>query len=302
MVLPGDIVMSTVRTISRFYLLRPDPELTDAMLYILGHYAKVHHITLYGVCMMSTHPHVVYGDDLGNGPAFIRDVHRNLANYVKVLRGWAGSVFEKRPSHVRLLTPEAILDKLGYTLANPVAAGAVQSAKQWPGLCTRVEQMGGKPIRVERPKRYFDPKGKMPAYVDVSFALPPQLVELYGVEGTRNAICESIAHHETAARAEIHGKGWRCLSAQACQRISPFRRAKAYEVFQSRNPTFATVGGGKEAFFAAVKSLRAFRQAYRQALHRWRCDDRSVTFPPGTWLMRILHNVITCPPGMPAPA
>jgi len=122
------------------------------------------------------------------------------------------------------------------------------------------------------------------------------------VEGARDAIRESIAQHEAAARAEIHRKGWRYLGAQACKVISPWRRAKAYEVFQSRNPTFATVGGGKEGFFSAVKSLRAFRHAYRQALQKWRNDDRSVTFPEGTWLMRILHNVVTCPLSQPAPS
>ena len=78
----------------------------------------------------------------------------------------------------------------------------------------------------------------------------------------------------------------------------PFKRAKAYEVFGDRAPTFATKNSGKSGFFAAVRELRAFRAAYRTAFEAWRQGVRDVVFPYGTWLMRVVHGV----PCLPAPA
>ena len=40
----------------------------------------------------------------------------------------------------------------------------------------------------------------------------------------------------------------------------------------------------------ALTQLRAFAEAYRRALQAWP-RDRSVVFPAGTYLMRVLHGV-----------
>jgi putative transposase len=296
---PGDVVLSTVRTVARFYLLRPCRELHDAILYVLGHYAELHGVVLHAACVMSTHIHLVYQDRLGLGPLFVRDVDRSVANLVKALHGWRGSVFQKAPNHVRLLTPDAIADKVGYVAANPVAAGAVRYARDWPGLNVRVSDIGRTTFRVKRPAFYFDPEGKMPGEVEVHFELPEPLVRLYGEEPARARLRDSVAEHEAAARAQVHEKGWSFLGADRCSKLSPYRRAKAYEVFGGRHPTFATKGGGRKAFLRAVAELRAFRRAYREALARWRRDDRAAIFPCGTFLMRVLHGV-TCVPWAPA--
>src|SRR6185436_1576738 len=45
-------------------------------------------------------------------------------------------------SGVRLLTRAAVVEKIAYTLANPVAAGLVWSAREWPGATVRVGDLG----------------------------------------------------------------------------------------------------------------------------------------------------------------
>ena len=288
---PGDIVFSTTRTVARFFLLRPDPELIQAVMYVLGHYAAKHGIVLYAACLMSTHLHLVYLDQYGHGPAFLRDAHRCIANVVKALRGWKGSVFEEDPNETRLLTPEAIADKIGYVMANPVAAGAVRYARDWPGLRSRIDELGRRTFVAERPNLYFDPNGEMPARTTLRFELPEGLLELHGEEGTRTVLEESLRRHEREARAEVRAKGWSFLGPERCLRISPYRRSKAYEVFGARNPTFATKGGGQEAFEQAVQKLRAFRRSYRERLQRWRAGDHVSAWPLGTYLMRALQGV-----------
>jgi len=104
-------------------------------------------------------------------------------------------------------------------------------------------------------------------------------------------------HHvrDKAARREVFAKGWTFTGAKSCLRVSPFKRAKAYEVLGDRTPSFATKGTGKAVFFAAVGELRAFRAAYREAFEAWRQGVREVVFPFGTWLMRVVHGARCLP-------
>ena len=62
-VVPGETIMVTARTVARFYLLRPDPQLNEALRYVLGYYANKHGLLLHAVCIMSTHVHLVAFDE-----------------------------------------------------------------------------------------------------------------------------------------------------------------------------------------------------------------------------------------------
>jgi hypothetical protein len=50
-----------------------------------------------------------------------------------------------------------------------------------------------------------------------------------------------------------------------------------------RNPTFSALT--RSRWLAAVKKLRAFRAAYREAYKTWRDGRWDVAFPLGTWWM-----------------
>ena len=135
----------TRRTVCRFYLLRPDRELNEAFLYCLAVAAAKFGILLHAVCVMSTHVHLVITDVRGVYPDFLQCLNRLFANVTKVLRGWGHEVFNGAgPSAVPLRTPGAIVDKSAYTIANPVACGAVKSHRDWPGFVTRVEDNTGR--------------------------------------------------------------------------------------------------------------------------------------------------------------
>ena len=55
-----------------------------------------------------------------------------------------------------LLNSEAIVKALAYLMANPVEAGAVRYAKEWPGAQTMPRDLGRRVIDVKRPEVYFD--------------------------------------------------------------------------------------------------------------------------------------------------
>jgi hypothetical protein len=66
-----------------------------------------------------------------------------LALCTKALRGWPEEVFNKKSTGVHaLLTPESIVESIAYLIANPVAAGAVRYARDWPGAQTLAAEVG----------------------------------------------------------------------------------------------------------------------------------------------------------------
>jgi len=52
-----------------------------------------------------------------------------------VLRKWEAPIWDhEKSSVVRLLTEQAMIEKLAYVAANPVKAGLVAHARDWPGI------------------------------------------------------------------------------------------------------------------------------------------------------------------------
>lgn len=290
-VAPALPVFITRRTVCRFYLLRPDRELTEGFLYCLAVAAAKYGVVLHAVCVMSTHIHLVITDTRGVYPDFLQCLNRLFANVTKVLRGWGHEVFNGAgPSAVILRTPGAIVDKSSYTIANPVACGAVKSHRDWPGFVTRVEDMGKLRRIVKRPARYFAPDGDMPETAELRIDLPRALVEIHGEEGARREIAQALEAKEKEARAKVRERGHVFLGADRVRKASPYKRAKEYEVFGALDPKWATKGGGKKAYLEEAERYRTFQNDYRVAWDRWVSGDRDALFPYGTWLMRVRHG------------
>ena len=296
---PALPIFITRRTVCRFYLLRPDRELTEGFLYCLAFAAEKFGVQVHAACVMSTHVHLVVTDVRGNYPDFLQCMNRLFANVTKVLRGWGHEVFNAAgPSAVILRTPGAIVDKAAYTIANPVACGAVRSHREWPGFVTRVSDMGQLRRVVKRPARYFDKDGRMPEEVELRLELPEALVELHGEDGARRLIAESLDAKERKARAEVRARKHVFLGADRVRKASPYKRAKSYEVFGALDPKWATTSGGKEAYLEEAQRYRTYQTEYRAAWERWTTGDREVVFPFGTWVMRVRHGA-RCEPAAP---
>jgi len=286
--------MVTRRTLRRTHLLRPDRDITALYTYCLAVLAPRYGILVHAVVLMSTHEHLVLTDTQGLLPRFLQELHRLVALGVKVLRKWEGAVWDhERTSVVELRTPQAVIEKLAYVMANPVAAGLVARAAQWPGIRTTPEQLGRASFTAGRPDYYFDQDNPFwPKTATLELTMPA-----LGMPDARlrEQVQQELAALELAARADVAAKGWRVLGSERLTTLSPYDRARSWEPLRGRNPTFAVGRGQREAFFEAVLELRAFRRAYRVALEHWRQGLRSVLFPVGTWLMRWLHRVETAP-------
>jgi hypothetical protein len=239
---------------------------------------------------MSTHEHLIVTDTAGQLPRFLQEFHRLLALGIKVLRKWEGAVWDhEKTSVVELLTGQAVIEKLAYVMANPVAAGLVHTASQWPGITTSPEQLGRGRWTAMRPDFYFD--GDNPAWPQVAaLSLTTPACDTHEPE-LRVMVAKELEHAEREARAGVSAKGWKVIGRDRVTRLCPYDRARSWEPLRSRNPTFAVGRGQREAVAQAVATLREFRRMYREAIERWRTGLRDAAFPVGTWLMCWLHAV-----------
>ena len=142
-VLQGTTYLVTRRCLGRRFLLRPDPALNELFRYCLARAAVAHGIELHAVTVMSNHYHLVLTDPRGVLPDFMRALNRQVAMGVKRLRNWDEVVWEPHVAYsaVALEGPQEVLDKVVYTLLNPVSAGLVRRPERYPGA-VRLSQVG----------------------------------------------------------------------------------------------------------------------------------------------------------------
>ncbi|WP_437893145.1 transposase [Sorangium sp. So ce124] len=288
---PGATYMITRRVLRRHLLLRPDAAITQLLVYALAVSAGRFGIEVHAFCAMSTHLHLVVTDVNGVLPRFLQFFHRIVALGTKVLRAWEGPVWDhEATSVVRLLTRAAVVEKIAYVLANPVAAGLVRHACEWPGAKVDVSELGCGVLRAARPVAYLDPENpQWPEEVTLPIALPPA-VEKDSIDDFRHSVAASLREHEAQAHAALQQQGRRFLGAERVSKISPYERVTSFEALGERNPTFAVGREQGDARRIAGAAVRAFRASYRGALERWRAGVRSVVFPAGTWWMRTFHG------------
>ena len=289
-VVPGTIYLITRRTQGRTLLFRPDSRVNKFYLYCLAIYAKRYGIEVHLVVLMSNHEHLVVTDRYGRLPDFLRDFHRAVALGVKIIHRWDGEVWDgAQTSCVELCTPKAIIEKLAYAMANPVEAGLVDNAENWPGIMVLPSELGIKTWTLERPDIFFDPDNpQWPTMVTLQLTMPQHYLSN---DELRSCVAMELEALRAAALARLLAEGRRVLGRAAILAISPKTRAKSWEAIRGRNPTFAVGRGQKAALLRAVKVLRTFRKKYHEALEKWRQGIRDVLFPSYTWMMSWLHRV-----------
>ena len=118
--LSPSLVFVTCRTIQGRFLFRPGPDFNDLFLGILGRAQRRHDMRICGVCVMSSHFHLLLVvDDARQLARFMRDLKSKLAREVNRLTGWRGTVFQRRYDMAVVTEEEAAqIDRLVYTLSH----------------------------------------------------------------------------------------------------------------------------------------------------------------------------------------
>jgi len=277
-VLPNQTYLVTRRCIGRRFLLRPDDALNNVFIYCLSLAAAKYSVQVHALSAMSNHYHLVLTDVEGVLPDFMAWLNRQLAKCIKRIRGWDEVVWEPNVTYsaVELSGPSEVLDKIAYTLLNPVSAGLVRSPDRWPGALSTLETLGRGTMIAKHPRIWF--KDSAPKEASVTLTTPPCFSD--GV-GYLRALGALLPNRISQIRAELRRQGRGFLGRTRVRKTVVTDRPSTKKPRFGRNPTFSALT--RSAWRAAVQKLRAFRLAYREAYRAWRGGARDVAFPVGTW-------------------
>ncbi len=294
-ILPGACHLVSRRCTQRIYLLRPSKAVEEVVLYCLAYAMAKTGVKVHAFVVMSNHLHLVVTDPYGKLPEFAHLLHRHIANALNARYGrwenfWAAGSY----SDVQLDTVADIARKILYTLLNPVEAGLVKRATQWPGLTSAGIPFGAK-IKARRPKFYFREDGEMPDELDLVLTVPPKM------KISQRKLTETIQHRsaemEAVYQREAARRGRKFLGAKRCRQVRPFDRPRSREPRRGLNPRVA--GALESTRIAAIRRLKSFWSLYEEARRRWRDGARNVLFPHGTYGLRVFAKVQCRGPTMP---
>lgn len=290
-VLPNTTYLVTRRCAQRQLLLRPSAVTSQIFLYVLAVAAKRFDIQVHAYCVLSNHFHAIITDVDARLPKFEQYLDSLVARAMNSFLGrwesfWAPSSY----SAVTLLEPSDVIDKAAYVLANPVAAGLVRSGREWPGLWSAPELIGGDVIQVARPEHFFRRKGPMPRFAELQLTPPPGFES---AEDFRAQLTKSLERHEGRAILEVESQGRKFLGARRIERQDPRSRPSGGEPRRRLNPRIA--GRDRWKRIEALSRLVGFLRAYRDARRAMQNGERGVVFPAGTYWLRV-HCAVACAP------
>ena len=285
-VIAGTTYLVTRRTAQRQFLLKPSELTTATVGYVLAVAAARFGVLLHAVVVLSNHLHLVVTDPSARLPDFCQYFDSLVARAMNAGLGrwetfWAPGSF----SAVTLVGPEDVVEKAAYALANPVAAGLVASGREWPGLWSPPEAVGGTWRTFERPKHFFSEDGFMPERATLELATPPG----FQVEELRALVSARLAEKEREAAQMLEADGRRFMGVRRvlAQKHTDFPGSG--EPRRRLNPRVASRDKWKR--IEALLRLESFRDQYRKALGRLRAGVAGVIFPHGTYRLRILLGV-----------
>ncbi len=291
---PGEVVFSTRRVHKRQLLLRPSDEVNQAIEYIVAVLVGRYGIALHALCAMSNHFHQVASDPDGRRVEFDRDCHALLARIINALHGEFESLWAREPTcRVSCVEPADVLDKIAYTLANPVEARLVAQGRSWPGV-RRAWPASRRTIR--RPDWFFRDQvegGAWPDEVTLELHRPPGHDHLSD-DQLAALLAELTERREAAARDAARRAGASFLGRRGVLAQSRHGYPATSEKRFGLRPTVAA-----RSRWARIEKLLADRDwlaRYQAARERLKAGLRSVLFPFGTWKLHVYYHHPCEPP------
>jgi hypothetical protein len=236
---------------------------------------------------MSNHFHLVLTDPEAHLPAFEQYLDSLVARAVNASLGRRESFWGPASySAVALASAEDVIDKAGYVLANPAAAGLVPRGRDWPGLWSAPEQIGATPLAFRRPMFFFRARGAMPEEADLELSAPPGFAS---AAEFRERLVIALGEREERARRSRASEGIGFMGRRKVLAQRPHSRPWREEPRRKLNPRVA--GRDKWKRIEALSRLSAFLDAYRVAWSAMRSGVRDVLFPAGTYGLRVSQGV-----------
>jgi REP element-mobilizing transposase RayT len=284
---PGATYLVTRTTVMSLFLLTPSKIVNQIMEYCIARAAGAYGILIHAVSVESNHFHLVVTDSEGRLSDFMQELNRSAARCLlehyreRFPRRRLDAVWTHAQSFsaTLLLTPNAILDKIVYTLTNPVKDGLVRDYRKWPGFNTRPSDWRSGTRTARRPVVYFK---KTPEEISYAVCAPAQLAD--SVEHAIAAVELHVRDAQQQAAVELAAQRRSAMGANAVLATNPLDAPTTPRPVGNLNPALAA-GGDHDALAKAKLALQRFRLAYRAAWQEFKAKA-CATFPGGTLLMR----------------
>ena len=294
-ILPGKTYLITRRCSQRNYFLRPSAQINATCIFCLAYAAEMYGIQIHAFCFMSNHYHLVLTDPECRLPEFQQWLNEFLAKSVNAALGrwenlWApGSYSAVTLGGVEELeSAEDVLDKIVYTLTNPVAAGLVKFSHQWPGLLSSPHRIGGDGKTTGRPQGFFRRSGAVAESAELKLVVPPAFGDM-SVDEFRALLVTKIKDKERSIHLEFEAKGKTFMGAKKVLAQSPFGRPETRALQRRLNPRIACRDKARRE--KLIQQLKDFLVDYRTAWEAFCQGVRDVVFPAGTYKHRVLYGV-----------
>jgi len=291
--LPGARYKITRRCLERRFFLRPDADTTVLMGYCLALCATRYSMLIHAVGTMSNHYHIDITDPFGFIVEFKRDFNSMVARALNAKHGrfdkfWSADA----PCDVRIVNDDDVLDRMVYTLVNPVAGGLVRSGRLWAGLTTWGQPFGTV-MKFPKPKSFFaQDNSVLPE--EASFTL--ERPDIYN--GSSDAevfamLMYRVHERERQIQHEFRLENRRFLGMDRAlaqhHDDTPAGREKRFGL----TPKVASKSIWHR--IAALQHNKRWLTAYREAFAKFREGIRDVLFPHGTYWMRVYCGVLCHP-------
>jgi len=274
--------MVTRRVHKRQLLLIENEKVRQIIEYTLGYCLMKHNVKLHAIVVEGNHIHRVDTDIDGLRPEFIRDFHSFLARQLNQYHEEADAFFSNKPTNiVDNADNEDVLNRIVYTMGNPVADGIEREGKNHKGIRMRWPQ----PDKViQRPTGFWRPiekGGIAPEEVTLHFSRPPGWKEATDEE-LDEIIEKRVLEYEKLTRDErlAAGKGFLCDCTN--KRPDPRSFPKSPHKLFGLMPLIGAAL--KENRLDRIARLREFRKQHEVARLLRKGGEHNVVFPHGTYL------------------
>jgi putative transposase len=287
---PKKVYHVSRRCTQRMFLLKPSPVVSNAFKYCLAIAAEKFQMFIYSFTVLSNHYHMVLGEDSEEVqlPKFMAWLNLHLAKILNKHYNRKENFWSSEPySAVLLVGKEAILDAIVYVQTNAVKHNLVKTPEQWPGLHCKLSQLGKETFTGKKPSLFFRRVSELPSEASFQLSIPPQLdLEM---NDYRCLVKKLVKHRLEELREQRIQNGQKVLGRHRICAQSPHSRPKEEDTSPKHRPVISCKDRGLRK--KILNQIKEFWNNYREALHQWKNGVRDVSFPMGTYFMRVFHKV-----------
>ena len=271
------------------FRLKPTAETRAAFAFTMVESATRQGVDILAVCQMSSHYHAVVYDRSGNLSEFLRDFHGVMGRFGSARDGVENTRFwsAQDGDAVELGDVDTIIEKVAYTLANPVKDFVVARPEAWIGAMTPVATLGsGVGTVYTRPKRFFNPAGRTSEAVMLASDYPYELALRMPLPTFREKVSARVDRYIEESHREVAAgrRSWSGL--ERLKKLSVWHAAEVprrREAGRRAEPRKRVAAASEGRLRAMLESLLEFRRASRAAWQAFRQGARDTMFPAGAW-------------------